>query len=164
MSFLILSGTGTPLWAPVLLGLTLDFASDFSDLAFRESLGDSVSFTCDFLPGLTSLLADFVLTDELLSLRALDFLNAGLCLGFSGALDFRGAGLMTGFSSGGGDRRRRIRGGVCASVVCRDNNAALLNSCPQSQRCSTSIVPIRTKRIYILEYYYIHMEIYKDLL
>lgn len=151
ISFFIFSGTGTPRWAAVRLGLTLDSSSCFSGLVFFVSLGVFVFFSEIFFAGLISLFVNLTF-DATLTLRTLDFLDAAACcdlldLGLSGAVDFRNASFVAGFSlraglsSGGGERRRLILGGVCASEVCRPSSAALLNSCPQSQRCSASADP-----------------------
>lgn len=80
-------------------------------------------------------------TKPLVSFRTLDFLVLTVCLVLSE--DLRSVRLMSVLlsGSGGGDRRLRIRGGVCARLVCRDSSAALLNNCPQSHLCSTSVVP-----------------------
>lgn len=125
MSFLIFSGTGTPLWAVFLFALTtvvcLEVSSLSEDLSdFRASGGLTSSLTLDFLVVLGWVGA-------VVSLRVLDFREPTGCFGLS--VDLRvcfGAGFVS--ISGGGERRLRIRGGVCASVVCRDKRAALLNN------------------------------------
>lgn len=123
-----LSGSGTPLRAVLLLGFAGDFFSwDCSDLIdLRVSV--KFKFALDFRAGLALHASDFTL----------DFLV--VLAGWS-LVDFWVAGWTP--APGSGERRRRILGGVWARLVCRDSRAALLNNCPQSQRCSTSNVPER---------------------
>lgn len=147
MSFLIFSGTGTPACAAERLVLGAVFGSAGVGLRdFRESADvvGSVFLALDFLAGVVGsvfLTLDFLVEVDFAggvgaSLLALDFLC--LCLSCGAGAGGGGGG---GEGAGGGARARRRRGGVCARLVWRASSAALLNSSPQSQRCSTPSDP-----------------------
>lgn len=137
MSFLIFSGTGTPLWAALFLAFTEDFG-----LVAVSVLG---------LPVVLGVLSEVL---NRVSGCLVVVLSSVLTLGFRGGVLVVLRGCLS--TGGGGERRRRTRGGVCASEVCRDSSAALLNSCPQSQRWPTgSVVPGKFNKLVSNEFMFI---------